>query len=176
MKSGRQEERVHTNTWPFCTPRPILSPGKWQCGPDEGSCECCAFAPNAVKGTTLHAWQAPPCHLTDGLSWLFGPLWLLMLRTCIEAHHHKHQKQSVMCRQKSQGKEMRLTDTTRESPIYGPLDKLLLRIEDNRRRTNVQQLTCNIDLSNSFYYFFFSFVLIELKPPVFKWKVLGEKF
>ena len=45
-----------------------------------------------------------------------------------------------------------------------------------RRRTNVQQLTCKIDLSNSFYYLFFSFVLLELKPFVFKWKVLGEKF
>ena len=46
----------------------------------------------------------------------------------------------------------------------------------NRRRTNVQQLTCNIDLSSSFYYLFFSFVLIELKPFVLKGKVLGEKF
>ena len=45
-----------------------------------------------------------------------------------------------------------------------------------RRRTNVQQLTCKIDLSNSFYYHFFSFVLLELKPFVFKWKVPGEKF
>ena len=45
-----------------------------------------------------------------------------------------------------------------------------------RRRTNVQQLTCKIDLSKSFYYLLFSFVLIELKPFVFKWKVLGEKF
>ena len=37
-----------------------------------------------------------------------------------------------------------------------------------RRRTNVQQLTCKIDLSNFFYYLFFSFVLIELKPFVLK--------
>ena len=44
-----------------------------------------------------------------------------------------------------------------------------------RRRTNVQQLTCKIDLSNSFYYLFFSFVLIELKPFVLNGKVLGEK-
>ena len=44
------------------------------------------------------------------------------------------------------------------------------------RRTNVQQLTCKIDLSKSFYYLFFSFVLIELKPLVLKGKVLGEKF
>ena len=44
-----------------------------------------------------------------------------------------------------------------------------------RRRTNVQQLTCKIDLSSSFYYLFFSFVLIELKPFVLKGKVLGEK-
>ena len=49
-------------------------------------------------------------------------------------------------------------------------------ITNNRRRTNVQQLTCKIDLSNSFYYFFFSFVLLELKPFVLKGKVLGEKF
>ena len=48
--------------------------------------------------------------------------------------------------------------------------------EENRRRTNVQQLTCNIDLSRSFYYFFFSFVLLELKPFVLKGKVLGENF
>ena len=45
-----------------------------------------------------------------------------------------------------------------------------------RRRTNVQQLTCSIDLSCSFYYLFFSFVLIELKRFVLKGKVLGEKF
>ena len=45
-----------------------------------------------------------------------------------------------------------------------------------RRRTNVQQLTCNIDLFCLFvYYLFFSFVLIELKPFVLKGKVLGEK-
>ena len=43
-----------------------------------------------------------------------------------------------------------------------------------RRRTNVQQLTCKIDLSCSFYYLFFSFVLIELKPSVLKGKVVGE--
>ena len=41
----------------------------------------------------------------------------------------------------------------------------------NRRRTNVQQLTCNIDLSCSFYYLFFSFVLLELKPFVLKGKI-----
>ena len=39
-----------------------------------------------------------------------------------------------------------------------------------RRRTNVQQLTCKIDLSISFYYLFFSFVLLELKPFVLKGK------
>ena len=44
-----------------------------------------------------------------------------------------------------------------------------------RRRTNVQQLTFNIDLPRSFYYLFFSFVLLELKPFVLKGKVLGEK-
>ena len=44
-----------------------------------------------------------------------------------------------------------------------------------RRRTNVQQLTCKIDLPFSFYYLFFSFVLLELKPLVLKGKVLGEK-
>ena len=47
---------------------------------------------------------------------------------------------------------------------------------NNRRRTNVQQLTCKIDLPFSFYYLFFSFVLLELKPFVLKGKVLGEKF
>ena len=40
----------------------------------------------------------------------------------------------------------------------------------------MQQLTCNIDLSSSFYSLFFSFVLIELKPFVLKGKVLGENF
>ena len=43
------------------------------------------------------------------------------------------------------------------------------------RGQNVQQLTCNIDLSNYFYYLFFSFVLLEPKPFVFKWKVPGAK-
>ena len=38
----------------------------------------------------------------------------------------------------------------------------------SRRRTNVQQLTCKIDLSNSFYYLFFSFIILELKPFVLK--------
>ena len=49
------------------------------------------------------------------------------------------------------------------------------RVPFARRRINVQQLTCKIDLSNSFYYFFFSFVLLELKPFVLKGKVPGEK-
>ena len=39
----------------------------------------------------------------------------------------------------------------------------------------MQQLTCKIDLSNSFYCLFFSFVLLELKPFVLKGEVLGEK-
>ena len=54
----------------------------------------------------------------------------------------------------------------REDLVFGTIDW---------RRTNVQQLTCNIDLACSFYYIFFSFVLIELKPFVLKGKVLGEK-
>ena len=45
-----------------------------------------------------------------------------------------------------------------------------------RRRTNVQQLTCKIDLSISFYYLFFSFVLLELKPFVFKGKSWGKNY
>ena len=40
----------------------------------------------------------------------------------------------------------------------------------------MQQLTCNIDLSCYFYYLFFSFVLVELKPFVLKGKVAGDKF
>ena len=44
-----------------------------------------------------------------------------------------------------------------------------------RRRTNMQQLTCKINLPFSFYYLFFSFILLELKPFVLKGKVLGEK-
>ena len=50
------------------------------------------------------------------------------------------------------------------------------QMSQTRRRTNVQQLTCNIDLSCSFYYLFFSFVLLELKPFVLKGKVLGENY
>ena len=39
----------------------------------------------------------------------------------------------------------------------------------------MQLLTCNIDLSCSFYYVFFSFVLIDSsKTCVLKGKVLGE--
>ena len=38
----------------------------------------------------------------------------------------------------------------------------------------MQQATCNINVSCSFYYIFFSFVLLELKPFVLKGKVLGE--
>ena len=44
-----------------------------------------------------------------------------------------------------------------------------------KRRTNVQQLTCKIDSSNSFYYLFLSFIILELKPLVLKGKVRGEK-
>ena len=38
----------------------------------------------------------------------------------------------------------------------------------------MQQLTCKIDLSNYFYYLFFSFVLIELKPLVLREKSWGK--
>ena len=50
----------------------------------------------------------------------------------------------------------------------------LTKMDKSRRRTNVQQLTCNIDLSRSFYFLFFSFVLIDLKPFVLKGKVPGK--
>ena len=40
----------------------------------------------------------------------------------------------------------------------------------------MQQLTCKIDLSNSFYYLFFSFVLLELKPFVLKGKSRGKNY
>ena len=46
----------------------------------------------------------------------------------------------------------------------------------NRRRTNVQQLTCKIDSFNSFYYLFLSFIILELKSLVLKGKVRGEKW
>ena len=39
----------------------------------------------------------------------------------------------------------------------------------------MQQLTCNMDSSSSFYYLFFSFVPLELEPFVLKGKVLGKK-
>ena len=45
-----------------------------------------------------------------------------------------------------------------------------------RRRTNVQQLTCKIVLSSSFYYLFLSFVLLELKPFVLKGKSRGKNY
>ena len=32
----------------------------------------------------------------------------------------------------------------------------------------MQQLTCKIDSSNYFYYLFFSFIILELKPFVFE--------
>ena len=38
----------------------------------------------------------------------------------------------------------------------------------------MQQLTCNIDLSRSFYYLFFSFVLLELKPFFLSGKSWGK--
>ena len=51
-----------------------------------------------------------------------------------------------------------------------------------RRRTNVQQLTCKIDSSNSFYYLFFSFIIFELifyylwaKTPCFEGESPGGK-
>ena len=60
----------------------------------------------------------------------------------------------------------KITDSGLKPPFIGTY----------RRRTNVQQLTCNINLSSSFYYLFFSFVLIGIKPFVLKGKALGEKF
>ena len=39
----------------------------------------------------------------------------------------------------------------------------------------MQQRTCKIDLSISFYYLFFSFVFLELKPFVLKGKAPGGK-
>ena len=39
----------------------------------------------------------------------------------------------------------------------------------------MQQLTCNIDVSSSFYYLFFSFVLIELKALCFEGESPGGK-
>ena len=40
----------------------------------------------------------------------------------------------------------------------------------------MQQLTCKIDSSNSFYYLVFSFIILELKPLVLKGKVRGENY
>ena len=39
----------------------------------------------------------------------------------------------------------------------------------------MQQLTCKIDSSNSFYYLFFSFIILELKAPCFEGKSPGGK-
>ena len=60
-------------------------------------------------------------------------------------------------------------------PLVGSNSAVLVPTCSVRRRTNVQQLTCKIDLSCSLHYLFFSFVLIELKPFVLKGKVPGEK-
>ena len=40
----------------------------------------------------------------------------------------------------------------------------------------MQQLTCKIDSFNSFYYLFFSFIILELKPLVLKGKVRGKNY
>ena len=78
-----------------------------------------------------------------------------------------------------------LDDFWRPLPLLAPFG-LLLNVSlffmfpglrcFRRRRTNVQQPTCNIDLSCSFCHLFFSFAIIELKPFVLKGKVLGEIF
>ena len=66
-----------------------------------------------------------------------------------------------------------LSPTPSRQPLFETSDKSLKNL---RRRTNVPQLTCKIDLPFSFfYYLFFSFVLLELKPFVLKGTVLGEK-
>ena len=39
----------------------------------------------------------------------------------------------------------------------------------------MQQLTCKIDLSNSFYYLFFFFIILELKPFGFEGESPGGK-
>ena len=61
-----------------------------------------------------------------------------------------------------------LSPTPSRQPLFETSDS-------SRRRTNVQQLTCKIGLSSSFYYLFLSFVLLELKPFVLKGKVPWEK-
>ena len=58
--------------------------------------------------------------------------------------------------------------------VFGKSKRGLTNGGLSRRRTNVQQLTCNINLSSCSYYLLFSFVLIELKPFVLKGKVLGK--
>ena len=87
----------------------------------------------------------------------------------------------VYCPEKARKKEgggglLELIETFKTAKVGRKSDQKTLIFCTNRRRTNVQQLTCKIDSSRSFYYLFFSFVLLELKPFVFKWKVLGEKF
>ena len=74
-------------------------------------------------------------------------------------------------------KEERTRTSTGSPPKFFMWEKSPARIcqDTNRRRTNVQQLTCKIDLPFSFYFLFFSCVLLELKPFVLKGKVLGEK-
>ena len=45
-----------------------------------------------------------------------------------------------------------------------------------QRRTNVQQLTCNVDLSSSFFLSFLLFSSLWAKALCFEGEVLGEKF
>ena len=72
--------------------------------------------------------------------------------------------------------EGRQTSTKSAEKVLRGVAAMWRRVSDYvRRRTNVQQLTCDIDPSSSFYYLFFSFVLLELKPFVLKGKVPGEK-
>ena len=40
----------------------------------------------------------------------------------------------------------------------------------------MQQLTCKIDSSSSFYYLFFSFVLLELNPLFLRGKSRGKNY
>ena len=63
---------------------------------------------------------------------------------------------------------------------FGAFEFVVSKYDDGfgtiRERTNVQQLTCKIDSSNSFYYLFFSFIILELKPLVLKGKVRGKNY
>ena len=98
----------------------------------------------------------------------------VVARTSFETERSKKNSAYAKSQQENHNRVTCCSDTAILEKQIQKLQTVSSLVYFDRRRTNVQQLTCKIDLSNSFYYLFFSFVLIELKPFVLKGDSWGK--